>query len=109
MSHIANTPKPPYYAVIFTSVKNDETPGYNEMGEKMYHLAIDQPGFLGVESVGEGQSITVSYWTDLESIKNWKSNSEHQIAQETGRKEWYKAYKTRIALVERDYAFGSED
>jgi len=58
-----------------------------------------------METAREGVGITVSYWRDLESIRNWKMHADHQIAQNKGRSEWYKSYKTRIARVERDYAF----
>lgn len=102
---IAKTPTPPYYAVIFTSVKMENDEGYDEMAERMVELAQQQPGFLGVESARNEIGITVSYWTDLVSIKNWKENAEHTIAREKGRADWYKAFKTRIAKVERDYGF----
>ncbi len=75
------------------------------MAEKMLALAQDQPGFLGVESARAAIGITVSYWADLASIQNWKAHSEHQLAQKSGRAQWYGQYKTRIAKVERDYAF----
>jgi heme-degrading monooxygenase HmoA len=103
MSLIANTPKPPYYAVIFSSLRSDNTDGYDEAATRMVELASRQPGFLGVESVREELGITISYWSDLESIKNWKANAEHLEVQRMGRKTWYSNYKTRIALVERDY------
>jgi heme-degrading monooxygenase HmoA len=103
MSLIANTPKPPYYAVIFSSLRSDNTDGYDEAVTRMVELASRQPGFLGVESVREELGITISYWSDLESIKNWKANAEHLEVQRMGRKTWYSNYKTRIALVERDY------
>jgi len=103
MSEIANTPKPPYFAVIFTSLRTDSDNGYSEMSGRMVELAHQQPGFLGVESARDGLGITVSYWTDLDSIKNWKANLEHLEAQKTGRKTWYDAYKVRISKVERDY------
>ena len=102
---IAKTPKPPYYAVIFTSTRTDGDRGYSKMADYMLDLAQQQEGFLGIESVREALGLTVSYWRDLESIKSWKENSEHLIAQEKGREEWYKSYKTRIAKVERDYGF----
>lgn len=105
---IAQTPNPPYYAVIFTNLRTDIDGGYEDMAEKMIALAQDQPGFLGVEGAREGLGITVSYWKDLESIKHWKSNSEHLIAQQKGRTEWYEHYATRIAKVERDYTFSRE-
>jgi heme-degrading monooxygenase HmoA len=100
---IAKTPKPPYYAVIFTSVKNDVGQDYFTMAELMVKMAQEQEGYLGLESVTSEIGITISYWTNLESIKKWKENSDHKIAQELGRKLWYKQYKTRIAKVERDY------
>ena len=103
MSLIARTPEPPYYAVIFTSHKTGDTEGYAETAARMLELAARQPGFLGVESVREDLGVTVSYWTDLESIRLWKQNAEHRLAQKSGMKKWYSSYKTRIALVERDY------
>jgi heme-degrading monooxygenase HmoA len=104
---IAKTPTPPYYAVIFTSVRTDGDNGYSEMADKMMESAKNQPGFLGVESARETIGITVSYWKDLESIKKWRNNNEHQLAREKGRKIWYKQFTTRIALVEHDYNFES--
>ncbi|NNE55697.1 MAG: antibiotic biosynthesis monooxygenase [Flavobacteriales bacterium] len=102
---IASTPSPPYYAVIFTSLKSADQEGYSEMAEEMVKFAQEQPGFLGYESTGEEPAITVSYWRDLDSIKKWKSHAEHLQAQLQGREKWYSAYKTRICLVERDYGF----
>lgn len=101
----ANTPKPPYYAVIFTSIRIEEDKGYGSMAERMLELASSCEGFLGVESAREEVGITVSYWESLESISKWKANIEHLEAQKLGRELWYKSYKTRIAKVERDYEF----
>lgn len=100
---IAKTPEPPYYAVIFTSTRTYGDNGYGEIAERMVKLAEKQPGFLGVESAREGVGITVSYWSDLESIKNWKVNAEHLEAQKNGHKMWYSSFKVRISRVERDY------
>lgn len=102
---IANTPEPPYFAVIFTSERTEIEGGYSETADRMVELASEQPGFLGVESARSEIGITVSYWKDLESIKNWKMNAEHTLAREKGRSEWYRAFKVRIAKVERDYDF----
>jgi heme-degrading monooxygenase HmoA len=102
---ISQTPDPPYYAVIFTSERTAVNNGYNEMAERMVELAKEQPGYLGHESARESLGITVSYWDSLEAIKHWKQNTEHLIAQQKGRSEWYASYKTRICRVERDYSF----
>lgn len=108
MSPIANTPQPPYYAVIFTSLRTETEDGYGAMAQKMVELALQQPGFLGAESAREGVGITVSYWQDLTSIKQWKAHLDHQMAQSLGKEKWYSAYTTRIAKVERDYHFSAD-
>ncbi len=102
---IADTPTPPYFAVIFTSKRSDVDNGYKEISNRMLELASKEDGFLGVESVREEYGITVSYWKDLESINNWKNDLEHKAAQARGRKEWYLEFKVRITKVERDHQF----
>ena len=103
----AKTPEPPYYAVIFSSIRRDNA--YTQVAERMVELASQQPGFLGVESVRgpDGFGITVSYWTSEEAIAAWKANGEHLVAQEKGRQKWYKHYELRVAEVKRAYAKSS--
>lgn len=98
-------PKTPYYAVIFTSTQTENIKGYKEMALKMEALAKQQDGFLGIDSARENVGITVSYWRNLEAIKNWKLNSEHLLAQQKGRNQWYNWYNVRICKVEREYEF----
>jgi len=105
---IAKTPAPPYYAVIFTSLRTEVDEGYGAMADRMVELAATQPGFLGVESARSGLGITVSYWESIEAIRHWKMNAEHLIAQQLGRKQWYSAFQTRICKVERAYGFEEE-
>jgi heme-degrading monooxygenase HmoA len=102
---IAKTPKPPYYAVIFTSVRTEIDEGYSKTSERMIMLAKQSKGFLGVESAREDTGITVSYWDRKESVAAWKMNTEHQQAQKGGKEKWYKNYRIRICKVERDYEF----
>lgn len=104
-----NTKKPPYYAVIFTSIRTDQDDGgYRKMTERMTELAKAQPGFLGMESVRNDFGITVSYWKSRKAIKDWKSHSEHILAQEYGVTKWYASYKVRIAKVEHEYDFDKQ-
>ncbi|MGB0938860.1 MAG: antibiotic biosynthesis monooxygenase family protein [Colwellia sp.] len=103
MSELVSTPTPPYYTVIFTSTRTDGDNGYDESSKRMVELAKQQPGFLGMESVRDDIGITVSYWAELEDIKNWKANAEHIEVQKLGRKQWYGSFKVRIAKVEREY------
>lgn len=129
---IAVTPVPPYYAVIFTSLRHMQPgaaagthgashhgthgdsltgldDGYGAMAMLMLDSAARQPGFLGVESAREGLGITVSYWASLQAIADWKRDSEHQLAQQLGRSSWYSAYRVRVCRVERDYGFKPDD
>lgn len=103
MSQIANTPRPPYYAVIFSSMRTDGDDGYAAMAARMTELAAQQEGFLGIESARDDIGITVSYWSSEEAIKQWKQNVEHLEAQRLGHENWYAEFKVRIAKVERDY------
>ncbi|PWN52616.1 hypothetical protein IE53DRAFT_384911 [Violaceomyces palustris] len=124
--------KPPYYAVIFSSVRKTrsekEEEAYSETSSLIQSLAEGQQGYLGIESVsrqrtslvdpdhpttaaaGAGQdfpqTITISYWKDLESIKRWKAESRHLEAQRRGKADWYRGYRVRVAKVEREYGFG---
>jgi heme-degrading monooxygenase HmoA len=102
---IAETPAPPYYAVIFTSLRTAGDLGYGRMAEAMETLAAEQPGFLGIESAREGLGITVSYWESLDAIAAWKQNARHLVAQQRGRDVWYEEFKVRVCRVERDYSF----
>ncbi|MUK87876.1 antibiotic biosynthesis monooxygenase [Ornithinibacillus sp. L9] len=106
MSEIAKTPQPPYYAVIFASQRTERDRDYRKMADKMVELASEQNGFLGIESAHDHKlGITVSYWESLDAIKNWKENAAHKVAQERGKKEWYKTFALRVCKVERDTFF----
>ena len=91
MDRFASTPEPPYYAVIFASQRNDEDArGYDQMSDKMTDLALAQPGCLGAEATRDEQGfgITVSYWKDEQSIKQWKAHLQHATAQRLGKERW---------------------
>ena len=100
----ATTSEPPYYAVIFTSIRTDGDNGYHETAMQMLDLAGKQPGFLGFETARQEIGISVSYWAPLEAIKAWKQNAAHQHAQSRA-KSWYKFLRVRVCRVEREYGF----
>lgn len=105
---IAQTPEPPYYAVIFTNslAGTEPHPEYAAVAARMVELAMQQPGYLGHESVREGlDGVTISYWKDLQSIRSWREHAEHTAARKYGREAFYRCFKARIARVERDYGF----
>ncbi len=97
--------QPPYYAVIFSTIVEDNADGYQEAAERMEVLAKLQKGYLGIESARSDIGITVSYWQTLDHITNWKNNLEHTEVRNLGREKWYKKYQLRICKVEREYGF----
>jgi heme-degrading monooxygenase HmoA len=106
----ASLPAPPYYAVVFTSVRTAGDNGYGQRAEEMLALAADQPGFLGVDSArgADGLGITVAYWTDEESIAAWREHSEHAATRADGRAIWYDSFAVHVAKVERAYGFSRQ-
>lgn len=102
MPRLSQTPKPPYYAVIFTSIRTPDEAGYADTAARMLELAARQPGFLGVDSArSDGVGITVSYWRDEASIAAWREQAEHAEARRLGRQRWYEQFTLRVARVER--------
>ncbi|MEU5347294.1 MULTISPECIES: antibiotic biosynthesis monooxygenase [unclassified Streptomyces] len=108
--------EPPYYAVVFTSVKTEEggrdgvPGGYGETNERMEELVEKIPGYLGMDYAGSpgGLSITVGYFRDADAVEEWRTNAEHRAAQKRGRAEWYERYTLHVAKVERSHGFERE-
>lgn len=107
MTEPAQTPEPPYFAVIFSSHR-DEQPddGFAEADECLFALAPSQPGFLGYDAAAtDGLGLTISYWETEDAIAAWKAVADHRAAQEQGRAGWFDSYVVRVARVERAYGF----
>ncbi|MCJ8313375.1 MAG: hypothetical protein MJK11_10465 [Pseudomonadales bacterium] len=47
--------------------------------------------------------IAISYWPDLESIKNWKQDPDHQQAKKNGLGNWYESCDIEVVEVLRKY------
>lgn len=105
-SRFAALPRPPYYAVIFSSQRTaDDEPGYAATAQCMDELVRQQPGYLGHESTRDasGFGITVAYFDSEQSIAAWRDNVEHAAARREGHRLWYEHLELRIAKVERAY------
>jgi heme-degrading monooxygenase HmoA len=103
----AVTPEPPYYAVVFTSLRTPGDDGYAQASAEMFALVQEQPGFLGADSARspDGLGITVAYFRDEDAIAAWRANAEHTVVRRTGRERWYDHYAIHVAKVERAYRF----
>ena len=88
---IINTQKPPYYAVIFTSVLSQSDPEYFSINDQLRKQADKLEGFLGEDSARNDYGISVSYWRDLETIEVWRKNIEHRLAKKKEKKAFTKS------------------
>jgi heme-degrading monooxygenase HmoA len=111
VTNLAETPQPPYTAVIFTAMRTESDKGYGAMAGRMEDLAAQQSGYLGFESARgpDGLGISVSYWRDEGAARAWKLVAEHLVAQERGITQWYAEYRVRVATVTRDYGYSPPD
>lgn len=93
------------YAVIFRAEINKLDSRYSEVASQMQELAIKEYGCTEfISATEDAQEIAISYWQDLEQIKQWKQDSEHLVAQKLGRSIWYKSYKVQILEILREYS-----
>ena len=99
MPFISKTAKPPYYAVIFTSINADvDHAERTEMYHRMVELAATYDGFLGIEPARntDGSGVAAIYWKDTDSIAAFSRDPEHLIAKKKGREIWYSHYMIRL-------------
>ncbi|MFT5920595.1 MAG: heme-degrading monooxygenase HmoA, partial [Granulosicoccus sp.] len=73
--------------------------------DELWEDAQKLKGFIGAESMrGEdGFGVTVLYFLDMETIREWSKDQKHLSAKQLGKEKWYSDYRVRIAKVEREY------
>jgi len=92
------------YAVIFKAKTNELDNAYRKVAERMRELAMNDYGCTEFISVTEGdQEISISYWSSLSDIADWKQNAEHLVAQDSGKNSWYKSYHVQVVELIREY------
>ena len=97
------------YAVIFTATINQLDQAYNDTAIKMRQLSYDKYNCSEfISTYEDGLEISISYWSDLTDIKNWKQDSAHLVAQQQGIEKWYTSYKIQITEIIREYSHTQE-
>jgi heme-degrading monooxygenase HmoA len=92
------------YAVIFKAQCRELDEHYGATAIRMRELAIKKYGCIEfISSYENGQEIAISYWDNLQQIKNWKSDKEHVIAQQNGKSLWYESYSVQITQIIKEY------
>ena len=98
---IAETPSPPYVAVIFTSLRTADDNGYAAMAAAMEAVAREQPGYLGIEAAHEDighHGVVLAGRGVGGGVEAGRRPSRGPAA---GREAWYRDYRVRIAHVTR--------
>jgi heme-degrading monooxygenase HmoA len=97
--------------VLFRSKLVPEPEGYAEMAQEMEDLARSMPGFVDVKAYKseDGERLTVVWWEDEETLRAWRTNARHLVAQKAGRERWYEYYDLEVAEVVRRKQFVRPD
>jgi heme-degrading monooxygenase HmoA len=53
----------------------------------------------------DGERLTVVWWKDRETLEQWRTDSRHLSAKQTGRERWYEYYNMEVAEVYRESKF----
>ena len=94
------------YAVIFRAKAGLQDAAYSQTVARMRELAFETYGCLDFVSVAEGdQEIAISYWENQAAIQAWKEDAEHLMAQQEGRRRWYRSYTVQVVEIKREYGF----
>jgi heme-degrading monooxygenase HmoA len=93
--------------VLFRSKLVDAPEGYAEMAQEMLDLAKTMPGFVDVKAftAADGERLTLVWWEDEETLRGWRTNARHLVAQKTGRERWYECYTLEVAELRRSKHF----
>ncbi len=93
------------YAVIFRATIRQLDSEYRSMASQLRQLALADYGCLEFTAVTEGeQEIAISYWSDLEHIRQWKQAALHLTAQRMGKERWYRDYQVQVVELVREYS-----
>ena len=84
---------------------------YIAMDAELETIVRQNPGFVDVKSfkAEDGERLTVVWFRDEESLRTWREQERHRVAQKTGREKWYEYYKLEVATITRTNDFSRAD
>ncbi len=91
------------FVVSFIASLNPGAAGYAEAADKMIKAVEEEKGFIAAYSARneEGIGITLSYWSSVDAIAQWKANKTHKAIQTRGKNEWYDWYQLQVCEIVR--------
>jgi len=95
-------------AVIFEAIPAEgKWEEYINIASKLRPDLEKIDGFISIErfqSISNPEKIlSLSFWKDEESVRQWRNLESHRIAQQQGRNSVFDDYRLRVASVLRDY------
>jgi heme-degrading monooxygenase HmoA len=94
--------------ILFRSKLTDQAgEDYQAMNQELEVLVRQNPGFIDAKSYKseDGERLTVVWWKDEDSLREWRELMRHREAQNTGRQKWYQYYKLEVGSVIREKSF----
>jgi len=95
---------PGQYVTVFRSrLRPDAGPEYGETAEKMLALARARPGFVDFKSftADDGERVSVITFADAAAQEGWRTDAEHLVAQQAGRRDFYAEYAIQVCECRR--------
>jgi len=77
------------------------------VGERMYELATQMPGFISYKdfSAADGEGVSIVEFESMETLAAWRNHPEHLEAQRIGREQFFAEYRIQVCTIARAYAF----
>jgi heme-degrading monooxygenase HmoA len=95
-------------AVIFEAeAQGDQQQAYLDAAALLRPHLEKMPGFISIERfvslTNPGKLLSLSFWQDEESVRQWRNLEAHRSVQAAGRERIFADYRLRVAAVLRDY------
>lgn len=99
-------------AVIFEFTPAEgRRPEYMALAQGLSDDVAHADGFISIERFESlttpGRYVSISFWRDEDSVRDWRNLPGHRAAQAKGRGGVFEDYRLRVAEVLRDYTHES--
>jgi heme-degrading monooxygenase HmoA len=100
--------------VIFEAeLRAGQQQGYLDAAAALRPHLANVPGFISIDRFESlttpGHLLSLSFWRDEDSVKNWRNLEAHRAIQIMGRERIFVDYRLRVAEVLRDYGMTRRD
>ena len=77
---------------------------YERLGERMYHIVSELPGFLSVKSftAADGEELTLFRFASEQALEAWRTHPQHVETMKRGHAEFYASGFLQICKVVRE-------